>query len=112
MAFFVWTATLGKILTLKNLRERHIIIRDWCSMCKKSRETIDLLLHYEVARNLWVLIFRLFGFKWVMLKGWLSCWCAVEVSWEADVDQKLEVGFFVHDVVHLEGAKCSKHRKL
>jgi hypothetical protein len=74
-------------------------------MCKKSRETINLLLHYKVARNLWVLIFCLFGFKWVMLKGWLSCWCVGEVRWEA-TDQKLDVGFFVHNVVHLE--KTSK----
>jgi len=31
-------------------------------MCKKSKENIDhLLLHYEVARHLWVSIFHLFG---------------------------------------------------
>jgi hypothetical protein len=53
---------------------------DWCGMSKKSEETMDyLLLHYEVARDLWVSIFRLFGLEWVMpqrvmelLAGWRS----------------------------------------
>jgi hypothetical protein len=36
-------------------------------MCKRSGETIDrLLLHYGVARELWVLIFYLLGVEWVM----------------------------------------------
>jgi hypothetical protein len=37
---------------------------DWCYMCKKSRESIDL--HCKVARELWVVLLRLFGIKWVM----------------------------------------------
>jgi hypothetical protein len=28
VAFFVWTATLGKILTLDNLRKRNIIVME------------------------------------------------------------------------------------
>jgi hypothetical protein len=55
--------TLGKILTLNNLRKRHIIVADWCYICKRH-----LLLHCEVARELWVSIFHLFGVEWVMLK--------------------------------------------
>jgi hypothetical protein len=36
-------------------------------MCKRSEESIDhLLLHCEVARELWVSMFRLFGVEWVM----------------------------------------------
>jgi hypothetical protein len=65
----VWTAALGKISTLDNLRERHIIVMKRCSMCNKSRETIDLLHHCEVARDLWISIFRLFGFEWLCSKG-------------------------------------------
>jgi hypothetical protein len=65
---------------LDNLRKRHVIVMDWCGMSKKSEETMDyLLLHYEVARDLWVSIFRLFGLEWVvpqrvmeLLAGWRS----------------------------------------
>jgi hypothetical protein len=32
VAFFVWTETLEKILTLDNLRKRHIIVMEWCCM--------------------------------------------------------------------------------
>jgi hypothetical protein len=54
---------------------------DWCCMCKKSRKSIDhLLLHYEVARDLWVSVFRLFEIEWVMsnravklLASWSEC---------------------------------------
>ena len=32
------------------LRNRHVIVVDWCCTCKKSEESIDhLLLHYDVA---------------------------------------------------------------
>jgi hypothetical protein len=67
MTFFVWTATLGNILTLNNLIKRHVIVMDWCCMCKKSEKTIDhLLLHCEVARVLWVSIYHLFCLEWAM----------------------------------------------
>jgi hypothetical protein len=63
----VWTATLGKILTMDNLRKRNVIVVEWCCLCKKNGESIDhLLLHCEVARDLWVSIYNLFGVVWVM----------------------------------------------
>jgi hypothetical protein len=34
-AFFVWSATLGKILTLDNLRKRYVIVINRCYMSKK-----------------------------------------------------------------------------
>ena len=53
VAFFVWMAVLGKILTLDNLRKKNIIVMEWCCMCKYSGESIDhLLLHCEVAIEL------------------------------------------------------------
>jgi hypothetical protein len=65
--FFVWSAVLGKILTLDNLRKRHIIVINKCCMCKRSKETVDhLLLHCEVAFALWAAIFSHFGMAWVM----------------------------------------------
>jgi hypothetical protein len=63
----VWTASLGKILTLDNLRKRGLTVVDWCCMCKKSGESINhLLLHCEVARTLWSVLFTLFDVLWVM----------------------------------------------
>jgi hypothetical protein len=36
-------------------------------MCKKSEESIEhLLLHCEVARDIWSYILTLFGVEWVM----------------------------------------------
>jgi hypothetical protein len=50
VTFFAWSAALGKILTLDNLRKRNIIVIDWCCLYKKSRQTVDhLLLHCETA---------------------------------------------------------------
>jgi hypothetical protein len=48
VTFFTWTTFLGKILTLDNLRKRHMI--DLCCMCKKSRKTPSHLFHCDIAR--------------------------------------------------------------
>jgi hypothetical protein len=41
--------------------------------CKKSGESFDhLLLHCEVARELWNYIFKLFGAEWVMPKQFID----------------------------------------
>jgi hypothetical protein len=65
--FFAWSAALRKILTLDNLRKRHVIVIDRCCMCKRNGESVDyLLLHCEVARALWNAVFSHFGLSWVM----------------------------------------------
>ena len=78
VAFFLWTTTLGKILTIDNLRKRRVIITDWCCMCKAGGESANhLLLHCPVAGELWNMIFSLFGVPWVMPRGvvdLLYCW--------------------------------------
>ena len=78
VSFFMWTVSLGKILTLDNLRKRGLIVMDWCCMCKRSGESINhLLLHCEVARTLRSVLFTLFGVKWVMngrVTDFLACW--------------------------------------
>ncbi|XP_042954850.1 uncharacterized protein LOC122291257 [Carya illinoinensis] len=92
VAFFTWTASLGKILTLDNLRKRGIIVMDWCFICKKNGETVDhLLLHCEVPRALWDGIFGRTGLAWAMplrvvdllacRKGLHGC-TQVDVAWK------------------------------
>ena len=77
VAFFVWAAALGRILTTDNLRRRHIIVIDWCCMCKENGKSIShLLLPCSAAREIWNFIFSIFAIEWVMPKGvvdLLSC---------------------------------------
>jgi hypothetical protein len=77
VAFFSWTVASGKILTLDNLRRCGLILTSWCCMCKVDGESIDhlLLLHCPYAKELWDMIFGLFGIHWVMPK------CVIEVFW-------------------------------
>ena len=50
VGFFMWTVTLGKILTFNNLCKKGIIVVKCCFMCKRSGEFVNhLLLHCEVA---------------------------------------------------------------
>jgi hypothetical protein len=78
VSFFVWTAILRKILTMDNLRNRGIIVVDWCCMCKQHGESVNhLLLHCEVARALWSMVFSIFAVTWVMPRAvveLLACW--------------------------------------
>jgi hypothetical protein len=78
VSFFVWMAALGKILSVDNLQKRGVLVVGWCCMCKRSGEYIDhLLLHCEVARDLWSALFTLFDVTWVMpatVLDLLACW--------------------------------------
>jgi hypothetical protein len=73
LAFFTWTASLEKVLTLDNLRKHHIIVKDWCCMCKKSGETSNYPLHCDVGRELSNMVFfQMFGVEWVIMpRRWL-----------------------------------------
>ena len=67
VAFFAWSTSLGKILTTNNCRKRHVLVLDWCYLCKRCRESVGhLLLHCPIAWELWSLAFCLFGIHWVM----------------------------------------------
>ena len=78
VAFFVWTAALGTILTINNLRKKNMLILDWCYMCKSNGESVDhLLLHCSIVYKLWSMVFTLFGIHWAMPKTvvkLLACW--------------------------------------
>jgi hypothetical protein len=53
--------------SMDNMRTRHVIALDRCCLCKRSGETIyHIIFHCDVARELWALIFHLFGLEWVM----------------------------------------------
>jgi len=70
VAFFSWTASLGKILTTENLWYKGVAVVDWCYMCKKSGESVNhLLLHCPIAYDLWSMVWALFGLQWVMPHG-------------------------------------------
>jgi hypothetical protein len=57
-------------------------------MCNKSGETLDHLLHCDVARDLWIMVFQMFGVEeWIMprwvvvLVDLLACWKR-RVGWD------------------------------
>ena len=76
--FFVWTASLNRILTINNLTRRGWVLVNRCRMCCAEVETVDhLLLHCSVASQLWALIFAIFGVTWVQgnsVASVLSSW--------------------------------------
>jgi hypothetical protein len=77
VAFFAWSAALGKILTLDNLRKSHVIVIDRCCMFKMNGETVDHLLHCEIACILWNAIFSRFSLSWIMplrMVDLFACW--------------------------------------
>ena len=87
VAFFVWTAALGKILTMENLRKRRVIILDWCCMCKSSGESVyHLFLHCPLACELRTMVLVMFGKTWVMPRDvvdLLCCWKGIRGNSEA-----------------------------
>jgi len=76
--FFAWSTALGKILTLDNLKKRHVIMVDRCCLCKRNGESADhLLLHCDVAFALWSALFTRFGTSWAMPRiviDLFACW--------------------------------------
>ena len=78
VAFFSWTVALGKILTIDNLRKKHLIVLEWSFMCKRCGEFVNhLLLHCPIAFKMWSMVFCLFGICWVMplrVVDFLDCW--------------------------------------
>jgi hypothetical protein len=74
----VWSEVLSKILTIDNLQKLHVIVVDWCVICKKNGEFVDdLLLRCEVACAIWNAFFKRFELYWVMLRqvvDMFACW--------------------------------------
>ena len=75
VAFFSWTVTLGKILTLENLWYKGVAVVDWCYTCKKSGESVNhLLLHC-----FWVIVYGV-GFVWSSMSYATKCYWFI--SWQ------------------------------
>ncbi|GFS36239.1 hypothetical protein Acr_00g0044890 [Actinidia rufa] len=78
VCFFGWAAARGAILTMDNLRRRKIVVIEWCYMCKRNAESTDhLLIHCDVASELWRCVYAIFGVQWVMpatIKELFACW--------------------------------------
>jgi hypothetical protein len=50
---FTWTAALGKILMIDNLRRRGPTLINWCCLCRKNKETVNhLLIHCEFTSKI------------------------------------------------------------
>ena len=63
---FAWEATLGKVLTLDQLKRRGMSLVNRCFMCEEDEENIDhLLIHCKRAKMLWTLLLSIFGTSWV-----------------------------------------------
>ena len=78
VAFFIWSAAWGKILTCDNLMRRGYTMAGWCCMCQCAEETVDhLLIHCSAIQPLWSFVFRAFHIHWTLpyrvldlLGGW------------------------------------------
>ena len=78
VAFFMWIAAHGQILTLDNLMLWGLSLVNQCCMCCCNEEIVDhLLLHCLVAHSSWVRMLQVYGIQWVMLgsvESLVSCW--------------------------------------
>ena len=78
VAFFMWTAAHGQILTLDNLMLRgRILVNRYCLCCSNAESVDHLLLLCPIAHSLWMYMLRLFGIEWVMsgsVVDLLFCW--------------------------------------
>jgi hypothetical protein len=78
VAFFVRSMALSKILSLDNLRKRHVIVMDKYCMCKRNEEFVDrLLFHCDVVSVIWSVLFNHFGMSCVMPRCVIDlydCW--------------------------------------
>ena len=69
-------------------------------MCKADGESIDRLLHCPYTKELWDMIFGLFGIHWVMPKRVIKVFCC----WQGSLGCDLEGHSTLLDVMYLERA--------
>ena len=76
--FLLMGCLLGENLNSRELSKRNIILVSWCCLCKENGVTFDyLLLHCPFLKEIWDLVFALFGLQWLMPRkviDLLACW--------------------------------------
>jgi hypothetical protein len=95
VAYFAWSMALGKILTIDNLRKRHVILVDRCCMCKRNGPSSSLrcgLRSVECSLySFWVMprrVFDLFACWWTFGRpGSAAIWkmvptCLLRYVWK------------------------------
>lgn len=64
-----WLALWGSIVTMDNLRKRHMININVCPLCLAAEKILDhVLVSCSMALKIWHTILRWFGCCWVMLQ--------------------------------------------
>ena len=94
VSFFAWEVSWGKVLTLDQIQKRGWTLANRCYFCQAHEESIDHLLFYcEKTRDVWKLLFTLFGESWVFLSsvketllGWNRSFLGKmrRIVWKAD----------------------------
>ena len=78
VAFFMWTAAHGQILTLDDIMLRGRPLANLCCLCCNNAESVDhLLLFCLIAHSLWMYMIRLFRIERIMpgsVVDLLFCW--------------------------------------
>jgi hypothetical protein len=65
IAFLLWATSLGRILTVDNLKRREFQLINWCCLCEKDEETINHFLHHcEYTVDIWNLVLTTLGSPW------------------------------------------------
>jgi hypothetical protein len=100
VTLFAWSTTLRKILTKNNLRKWHVLVVDWCCMCKRSREFVDHLLLITMALRM----LSLAALGYVKTIGRPFCLFERDV-WQSSDCSSVEDCFILPNVVSLEETK-------
>ena len=78
VAFFIWTAAHGQILTSNNLMLHGLPLANHCCMCCCNEKSVaHLLIFCLLAHSMWMHMLKLFGIDWVMsgsVADLLCCW--------------------------------------
>lgn len=65
---FGWLVTLGKVLTMDNIKKRNVILVNRCPMCFADVESADhLFLSCRFAHSLWMKVVGWFECAWFSL---------------------------------------------